>query len=647
MAITKYITPATYSAAYSPIPLRYSSDTIDSSDDLNYLVNVLYNKAFVTNLETYAYELNTYTKVTTSATYSFERGDRILIDDSANDDIYTGYYNVVDLIDSTSFVINLTLGVDFGGSVILAYNCVPYKNSADLEDECKIELQRTLSDFVDCKIEDTNDIYEGTVTAFDYDVMLGEEYDYVFEFEDNFFDTGNVGFYNSSITSLADVPFQIGDEIVVQQDLQEWSYNTISGSTGSNITLNSASSMNFRVGQQVTITGQSSIVSYNGIATITAVSGALLNITVTKPYVGTSFESGVVTGTPRPEYNRICRITNIVLDVTFGVMITTDMAFTDGTQPIGGKIKYVNRLLRDLNTDVETNRRCYNARFDKLSYGTNINSFDPYVIQDRTPSLNNISTILKNDERYRVELTSKAWLLIHVFNDTYADDTLYRFYDDTDTEISRIRLNNVSSDHQDYYTPIGIEQLIASTNTSLVSGSPLSTIKEDVSYYTVVASDSTNTVRSNTISFFVNTDCSKYEVYHLLWKDSLGSWITYPLIYLSADSSEYEKKNYYQRDTKWDLTNNTFGYPSTGRGETTFFGRRRDKILLSTGWVKEFENDLIKDMLGSSELFVQLPDDTIVACQIDNKSETFGKPVNDRRWNYQFTVRLARNEEIL
>ena len=58
-----------------------------------------------------------------------------------------------------------------------------------------------------------------------------------------------------------------------------------------------------------------------------------------------------------------------------------------------------------------------------------ITAFDPYVIQNRAPSLNNLSTILTEPNKYRVEPSTIGFLLTHLDNFLLVTGTGYSFYD--------------------------------------------------------------------------------------------------------------------------------------------------------------------------------------------------------------------------
>jgi hypothetical protein len=205
--------------------------------------------------------------------------------------------------------------------------------------------------------------------------------------------------------------------------------------------------------------------------------------------------------------------------------------------------------------------------------------------------------------------------------------------------LGNLYITNPTSNVKDFYLPVGLEQIGASTSKTESVGT-FSAYSGSVSYYHVNASLNTTT-RGNRVYFELNDDCSKFETYHLLWKDAKGSWISYPFKYLSQESMDVDRKNYYQTEGTWK--NGTFGYDSYGRGETTFFARSRSKISINSGWIDEFENELMRDLLQSAKVFIQTPQDEIMACVIENKNITFGKDINDQIFQYKFDITFSNN----
>lgn len=724
MGFSALTQPDTFMAGYSAVPLRVYADTVLTTNKFKYLINISTSSATITGATAYGYFNDVFTKLNFSTAHGFERGDTIMVDDSLTQDYYSNYYNVMSVIDSTSVIANFTLGPAMTGSAI-AHKIIKYKFIPDLEDEAKLDLSNTLKDYVTQNLSDSNEIYAAPNTKLDYSLIIGQESIETFQFEDNVFVGGAVGFNNSSLphTFTATTTFQIGDTILIEQDLVEWNYYDNFFYLGELGFTSSTEIHNFRTGQTVTVTGQITQPAYNGPVQVRRVIDNYA-FTVEKTFTtSTPAEGGLAIGIPRPEYNSTATITDIYWHPTLGIIIVTDKGFSENSQPIGGTITFASEnVIPSINDLTISGLSVYNAHINTVDYGFVTDQFDPYVCQTRAAALNNISTFLGNTERYRIEASTKSWLLAHSDGSGYWEPR-FTFYDSSNNFLSEIRIGfdlsygsavdinsytnnggnlrmNLASAHgmsvgakiqvsgayspyngiwevieinsstqltvnnayvgnflngaenikkitggayDDYYFPVGLDQLLANTNTTLLSGSSLSAISSSVDYYKVEL-ERLAVVNTNPIYFEINNDCSRYEIYHLMWKDRNGSWLSYPFKYISNDSTEVERKNYYQTEGRWDLTNNTFGYDKYGRGEKTYFSRSRDSYKLNSGWVEEFENTLMKDLMESASVYVQLPDGTLLGAQIKNKDIQLRKKQSDYLWNYSFDINVSNNE---
>lgn len=640
MAISIITEPNNYMAAYSALPLRVSDSGYTNYDQYKYITSILWDKATVTNAGPYNYLNNVYTTLMVNS-HSFSKGDSVLLNDSANNNLYTGYYIVVKIVSSTQIVIDRIFDEPFGVNDATISRSIKYKMSPDPDGEAKLDLSNTIKDFVTQNLEDVNEIFAGPDTAFEYDLMLGNESIFVFPFLDNYYYSvdGTVGFSNSGYTATTDVPFQIGDQINITQDLYAWPYTDNFFSNG-NVGF-TGSSNPFLVNQTILVTGQETNPQYNIYTTIYS---ALTNSLITYIPFGSSspVEGGYIYGTPRPEYNGVATVTDIFVDANpaIGLVIVTDKPYTTASPAISGTIRYADDInTQYVNLNSITGKTAYNARINRLDYS--VSAFDPYVIQNRTSSLNNISTILDHqntNQKYRIEKSTKSWLLAHSVTG-YTNAARYNWLNANGSTIGYSYITNTSGNDKDFYFPIGLDQVAASTNR--VDSVALSGISGSVESYFVQVS--TNAIaRTNRIYFEINDDCSMYDVMHLMWKDAYGSWLSYPFIYLSRNSTEVERKTYYQREGNWD--NNTFGYDSYGRGQKQYYNRSRDKYLLNSGWLYQYEVPLMKDLMESASVYLQLPDGTLLGCIIEENQIESKKLINDDVIQYTFNVRLSNNE---
>jgi len=639
MAYSAITSPHTYMNGYSFVPLRINDTNSGDIENYKYVINILYNTLAPTGSTSVSFNNDVFTRLNYAEAHEYNRGDILFFNDSSND--YTNYYTVMSVPSSTAAIVDLTAGAPITGSVETS-NVIKYKFSPSPDGDAKFDLSNTLKDFVSQNLHDVNAIYEGDKTRFEYSIVAGYEGKALFEFDDNIFQSGNAGFVATGLTAVTQVDFQVGDEIIIQQDLYEWPYFDNFFDSG-RVGLTGSTPHYFNAADTVTVSGQITNPSYNGETTLfsttaTFPSGAN-NIVLNKSFLLSSpVEGGTVYGVITPEYNTTATITNITYSAGTGVVITTDIPWAGNSPAIGGTIKHADgRIITSFDELQITGMNVYNAFVNHFDYS--ITEFDKYVCQVRTPSANNIATILGGTSKFRIERGTKSWLLAHGDNLLgFPLSPRYTFYNSAGTLLSVSRLTNTNG-YDDFYFPVGLDQLTG--NLTTISGSDFSAITNSIDYYKVEV-ERLASVASNPVWFELNDDCSKFEVYHLTWKDAKGSWISYPFKYLSQDTIDVDRKNYYQTAGNW--SNNSFDFDSFDRGDRTFFARSRRKVTINSGWIDEFENELIEDMVKSAAVYLQLPDGNLVGATIEEKTVTLGKNLNEQIWNYTFTVIYSLDE---
>lgn len=767
MSYTAITEPNKFMAAYSAVPLKLYDTDYNVSEFYKYVVNLTWDKVTITGNTAYILGGQVLTKLTSTTPHNYSLGDGLFLNDANNGNTYTGYYLVQKIVNSTEFVIDLVTETPFGNSAFTTSKFIKYKFNPDLDGYAKMDLSNVLKDFVSQNLTGQTVqyglAYPGPDTKFEYELVCGSEKQYRLPFLDNLFSGGSLCFVNSGITSLNDVEFEVGDQIFVEQDIFGWPYidNSFDGVY---IGFTGSTQPPFRVGQQVTVTGQETFPIYNGLTNVFSTGSSANKLVVTKPFQGnTPVEGGVIYGVPRPEYNGVCTILGITIHPTYGLVIKTDKSFTDASPAIPGYMTFAdNRLTTTPNEISITGLSVYNAHLNLNEY--TLDGFDQYVVQDRPANENNLSTILKSGKNYRVESSTKGFILTHLEETGLVAGMGYEFYDVNGNVLGK--LLNTGLTTTDYYSPIGLDQ-ISNLNTVQNFGTPFSgyvnnvdsyclfaantcgcgsicatlvykpgsgttntqcVVKEDYEingypvyflnvvytgttypsqlaylvnplnsndngWYLTQMSGVTNfanvtgftwmfdknnanecaaatswsvpagsplsggsnvgtfivqndlgciTQYTNLVCFELNKDCSQYEIYHLLWKDKNGSFISYPFIYVSRDNMEAERKKYYQQNGTWE--NNTFGYDDYGRGEKTFYLRSRKSVLLNSGWLYEYERDLMEDLIQSPSVYLQSPDNRLYGGSLEETKIEVYKKINDDLFSYSFNFIFANNE---
>lgn len=642
MAYSAITTPDTYMGAYSAVPIKVYSTDWNTQENFKYIINLSWDKVLISSDSTISLDGNIYTKITSSTPHSFSLGDTVLVDDGINNDQFTGYYIVQAVISSTEFAIDLIPSAPFASSGSSVSKVVKWNLIPDPDGYGKLDLSNVLKDKVFGTLSGQSVgyglSYDGDSTRFCYDIYCGSEKKYTFNFDDNIFSGGSVGFYASGITSLSGVPFQVGDVIRIQQNQVAWNYTdnyfdgTLVGFTGN-------TQHSFLVGQTVTVTGQQTFPYYNGETSI--YSKTSNGLVVFKNWQGsTPVEPGIIYGVPRPEYNTTATITEIFVDPTYGVVIITDLAFTTSSVPISGFIQYADGTITSTPIEIAVTGNCvFDAHVDRPDYS--LTYYDQYVIQNRSFTGNNFSTIFNSSEYYRVETSTRGFILGHSYLDTYADGVRYQFYNSNGTSLGVIRISKSLASQKDFYFPFGLEQIGLSSYVDVTN--TFSSYSGSVDSYMMYAYDGPGLAqRTNPIYFAINDDCSMYEIYHLMWKDKYGSYISYPFIYMSRKNVEADRKSYYKQEGNWG--NNTFGYNDYDRGETNFYTQSKNSFILNSGWLKDFEAELMEDMMQSTDVYIQTPDNRLFPCMLNETDLEIFKNINEQLFSYTFNVRIGYNE---
>lgn len=720
MALNTSTTPNTYMAGYSAIPLRINNPDFNDFNSYRYITNIIWDEVTVTSLSPVNINNVVYTKCITSSNHNFNLGDIVLIDDSANGNTRTDYYNIVKIDNPTSFVIDVIFESQISNN-ITASRVIKYLMPPDVDGDAKLDLSNTLKDFVTQNLKDTNEIYGGPDTRFGFGLVCGEEYKYVAEFDSAVTTGSHYEMVFTGTTSVDDVDFKVGDEIQITQNLTSWEFYDNQFESGNLAFIGSTSAPEFDAGTQVLVVGQEHAADYNGYV---GVYSATTNLIITeKPFTtNTPADDGTIYGLLASEYNTTGNVTAVSY-AGGSVTVTTDIP-TGKETTAGGTARYAdNRISLFTNRLDVGDFNAYNARIENLDYS--ISAFDNYVCQDRAAAENNISTILGNKERYTIEKETKSWLLVHSYDNSLMWNPKFSFYDSSNNLISQYRLaldyiygpkfnintfsNNggnvrvvgtvgsvhnlavgdfvelfqtqdyngvweviqinsakdftinavyntnivlgadnyrkiTTSDYYDYYFPVGINQIIANTNKTLITGSTINTIADDISYYKVeleVFDSNKYDLNSNPIYYKVNDDCTAYDMLHLMWKDAKGSWLSMPFKYKSRLNLEVERNTYYKGEGNWD--NNSYGYNSYDRGEKNYYLRARESKVVNSGFLEDFEVDLIRDLFQSPAVYLQQPNGDIIGCMIDGDTIELSKTQNNEMNQYQFTVIYSSN----
>lgn len=645
MAFNVNILPSRHSAAMNPMPVSIEYIPSQSYDNWSLLTNILFYCREVSNMQPY-FNNDIFTEVTVNTPHSFDVGDSVMIFRGEN----IGYYKVIEITSPTKFVIDLIFVNYTGTPTTYIGRSITGKRDYNVNGLINFSIDESCVDFLGSRIAGTEPY--GT-DSFNYFLSFGEQYNFIYYFYDNFVGTGSkVGFHagTSSYTSIDEVPFEVGDEIIIEQDLFEWVYTDNFFSLG-NLAFTSSNAHNWEVGDIVTVTGQITEPNYNGDVKVLEVLSPF-SIRVDKNFsTSTPAEGGSIFGIPKPEYNTTATITDIYYDSLLGVCILTDLDFTGSSQPIGGRIKllngdpFINYTAYDTfsqsgdNFLYQTARLCQFDRpfytdklLDEYIAGTSSSKWSTILYQDGTPN--------------RIDRTGSSFLRMRFDYLTTVGYAKVDFYGFDGSLIGSSYLNE-PYDNGYYYIDLGVglDQMLNNNDRVDIGPFDLSTEIDNIYSWELAWYDDSDSRISTFVKLQLDDDeACELDVFNLMWLDSYGSYISFPFRYAPSEGIEIDRSSYYKQEGIY--TPNSFIVDTSERGVFNFYNKSREKIKLTSGFIEDGENYLFKDLIRSTDIYLTSRDiynDGFYAVTFGDDKIEF----KDNRWDsiyyYEPTVYFAWN----
>lgn len=662
MIITQ--SPPQHVASYNSIPVGLYIQPRNDIENYMAKINIVYNGNSIISVEA---KSETTALIKYSDPISYNVGDSIYLYDRTNDNNhYSGYYTILEIISTNDAIIDLTIDIPFSlstGDIDTSYTYlyIRYEMEPNPENFINLDLHNTLKDYVGVGLisDGEGSTFVSGVESFPFGLIFGEEYNFVYNFTDNASTPNGLGFITTQYTDVNEIPFQIGDVVNIVQDPQEWLYddNYFNVFPEGSLGFTSTNGHNFQIGDKVFVTGQYTYPTSNGYADVIAVPDDK-HIVVNKTFPGsTPAEPGKIYGYPTPQNNGVATITDIYVDSGY-MVIVVDKPYNEGTLPISGTMRLVNNKKfgnLSVNTSIifpNDNRPIYTflrlCRFDRMHFSRNNivisnDNMDPYLLGDSNRLW---STILPQDSINdiiwnKIDRKSPGFILFRqqyfpVGSPILAKFVLYTAYDKQKNVLGQFYISSNysttdSNANTNGYalTSLYALSLLTFTGDVINVGSfDLVTDFLNIHYWSMqVYSDASDnnfpTVGdeiSTVIRFELDLECTGLPTYQLTWLDSYGSYITYPFKYNTVQSTDVKRNNFYRNEFDWNNIVAGGRPPSpptyisqqvqyeTHRGENTYNVQARTKLQLTSGWLKDKENIIFEDLMKSADVYVSMED---------------------------------------
>jgi hypothetical protein len=175
------------------------------------------------------------------------------------------------------------------------------------------------------------------------------------------------------------------------------------------------------------------------------------------------------------------------------------------------------------------------------------------------------------------------------------------------------------------------------------SGFPLSTI--GLTNYSVQAY-SGSTALGSPIRFEV--DCiQKYPNVRIKWKNRYGQFDYLNLYGASQETFNTDRKSYMPQIGTWEGT--SLSYQPYDTQIQPYVVNAKQQLIANTQWLPESENDLIKQLMSSDEIYwvYNEPSTDVRPIAITSSNITFKTGVVDKLIQYSFTFDYGQNYKLI
>lgn len=625
MAILIKSTPAPFSAAYSTLPLRVEDDTALNWDAFNYLVSLAWEEMELVDAEPTSLNGAIWNKLLVADYTKFKAGDKILIVDAGELD---GVHGIQKINLNGELILDSQPGEPFASPLGYpkVYKCTNWKLSPDEAGEIKQDLHGVVKDLVSTTQEFLDIPQDVTGDRLNYYIFIHTQFKWHANMSAQPVDDGG----NTQITlvnyALDTAPLKIGDKILLEWDQVGSTYTDNQWESGS-LAFIKTGSFPFRVGQPIWVTGQITNPDYNGETTVTSVSSGLL-ITAKTHNVNTPLEGGSIWGHPRPEWNGVYKILDLQ-ESGSNLLVTFDCPWTESLpsgHSIYGKVSLADNIVVQRWNEVSDGPFVAFPAVLPGAYVPNGMANQRFLV-----NAGNWASILTGTTR--IEQTAKSWILgLNLTQLTGLDKVEFRYFDKDDNGLGRALFAAGSRD--DVQFPIGVDQVLNSPDVELPGGA---ISVADIFRYEVAPIDLNGDQLRDPLLFELTHDCSRFELWQLIWRDTYGSWPTYPFKGAHTPSKEKEAKTYYNSRLREGFDDDGV-FREKKHGDVTYFNRNRKLMELSTGWVAQDELYLIDDLFKSNQVYLMSPTGEIQKCTILDTQIPLNNPDQDL---IQYTIQVA------
>lgn len=164
-------------------------------------------------------------------------------------------------------------------------------------------------------------------------------------------------------------------------------------------------------------------------------------------------------------------------------------------------------------------------------------------------------------------------------------------------------------------------------------------LTDNVYYYIVTLVDNSNNPRSEGMTFYLDEDCTIYDIYELHFQNALGGFDSFQFRRQNTTTSNITRKEY--KKNTGSTSGGGYSVTADQRGYLSYYTASDDVITLRSGWLKEEQFEWLKELVESPQVFWFKDWTTTVAVNVTNTSYTVQRDTDLQLYNLEVQIKLS------
>lgn len=340
------------------------------------------------------------------------------------------------------------------------------------------------------------------------------------------------------------------------------------------------------------------------------------------------------------EYNGITTITGITFSSPYWIIITSK-PFLQSTPPEGGTIRLANFKLTNIETkNLFTKKYAWNGVFgfqDRINY-----TETTYIPNTTTPA----KWVTNVPQGWEMDINERMWLLSYKTSNNQQKDLMvetnrgqFRIQSSFSTGVaSNYNLRMISN-------AVGPWNLINGTASFQPIGpATFPIIDADTVTYSVWYRNQTLQQDTETMTFKIKRDCTRYEKIQLVFMDKLGSFIPFTFDRVNKNTKNITRTEWQQHYGKYAPAQQSWNYNTWDRGRSTLDIRVDEAFTITSNWVDQVQSNFLMELFESPEVYWINENGLTQAINLTINNIERKQTRNEQIINYTLTFVLANKD---